>query len=153
MKTCKDCGADKSESDFYKGQGECKECTKCRVAAYRIANIEKVQEYDRNRPNQKERAENNKLNYRKRISTPEGRMREWARAKANIQSDKRAASAMVANAICVGRLIKEPCSVCGSTERIHAHHEDYTKPLEVVWLCVKHHGERHRQINEERRQD
>lgn len=45
-----------------------------------------------------------------------------------------------------GKLKKLPCSVCGS-EKSQAHHEDYDKPLDVIWFCQKHHGERHRQIN------
>ena len=42
-----------------------------------------------------------------------------------------------------GRLIQEPCVVCGS-EKSQAHHEDYDKQLEVIWLCRKHHAEKHR---------
>lgn len=40
-------------------------------------------------------------------------------------------------------LFRGPCTVCGSTEDIHAHHEDYSKPLEIIWLCGKHHRELH----------
>lgn len=39
-----------------------------------------------------------------------------------------------------GRLIPQPCCVCGGTEKIHAHHEDYSKPLDVIWVCTKHHN-------------
>lgn len=42
-----------------------------------------------------------------------------------------------------GKLIIEPCSVCNSTENIHAHHEDYSKPLDVIWLCNKCHHDKH----------
>lgn len=38
-----------------------------------------------------------------------------------------------------GKVKKGPCEVCGSTEKIEAHHEDYDKPLVVHWLCRKHH--------------
>lgn len=42
-----------------------------------------------------------------------------------------------------GRLIEMPCEVCKSTVKIEAHHDDYSKPLEVRWLCRKHHREHH----------
>jgi hypothetical protein len=41
-----------------------------------------------------------------------------------------------------GRVKRQPCEVCGATENIEAHHEDYAKPLEVEWLCPEHHRER-----------
>lgn len=46
-------------------------------------------------------------------------------------------------AIRSGQLVKEPCEVCGATD-VHAHHEDYSLPLAVRWLCPAHHGEIHR---------
>lgn len=46
-------------------------------------------------------------------------------------------------ALKAGRLIKKPCSVCGVTEKVEAHHPDYDYPLEVVWLCRQHHYEKH----------
>ncbi len=42
-----------------------------------------------------------------------------------------------------GRIKRQPCEVCGD-QNGHAHHEDYNKPLEVIWLCRKHHLQRHR---------
>lgn len=37
-----------------------------------------------------------------------------------------------------GRLKSEPC-FCGEN-KTEAHHSDYSKPLEVTWLCKKHHN-------------
>lgn len=44
-----------------------------------------------------------------------------------------------------GRMVRKPCEVCGDI-RSHAHHEDYSKPLDVNWLCPKHHADRHAQL-------
>lgn len=32
---------------------------------------------------------------------------------------------------------------CASCGRPHGHHPDYSRPLDVVWLCDKHHKEVH----------
>lgn len=42
-----------------------------------------------------------------------------------------------------GKLEKQPCSVCGYKEA-QAHHSDYNKPLEIIWLCRNHHWEWHK---------
>lgn len=39
-----------------------------------------------------------------------------------------------------GRIKSEPCEVCGMFPT-QAHHEDYSKPLNVIWLCKTHHVE------------
>lgn len=59
---------------------------------------------------------------------------------------KRQAQAKVHNALRTGKLERQPCEVCGEM-KVHAHHEDYSKPLDIKWLCVKHHNERHIEIN------
>jgi hypothetical protein len=51
--------------------------------------------------------------------------------------------AIVSKAIDRGRLIPEPCEVCGSEDQIEGHHDDYNKPLDVRWLCKQHHYEWH----------
>lgn len=40
-----------------------------------------------------------------------------------------------------GKINREPCEVCGS--KAEAHHDDYSKPLQVKWLCRKHHMKLH----------
>lgn len=56
--------------------------------------------------------------------------------------ERRLAHQSVQTAVRNGTLIAMPCSVCGSA-KTHAHHDDYSKPLDVEWLCHMHHMERH----------
>ena len=56
---------------------------------------------------------------------------------------KRRAHKLVENALLSGSLRRQPCEKCGDVERIHAHHDDYSKPLAVKWLCPKCHADRH----------
>ena len=50
---------------------------------------------------------------------------------------------IVLNAKRTGKLRQQPCEVCGCKE-VEAHHPDYNKPLDVMWLCRKHHLEWHK---------
>jgi ribosomal protein S27AE len=51
----------------------------------------------------------------------------------------------VSYAIEKGRISREPCERCGS-DPAHAHHDDYTKPLDIRWLCSSCHGIEHRVV-------
>ncbi len=42
-----------------------------------------------------------------------------------------------------GEIQRQPCAVCGA-KGVHGHHEDYSRPLDVDWLCLHCHHERHR---------
>jgi hypothetical protein len=41
-----------------------------------------------------------------------------------------------------GEINKLPCAVCGNA-KAQGHHEDYSKPFDLVWLCIRHHQYRH----------
>ena len=56
----------------------------------------------------------------------------------NKSRDKTRAHDRVRYALATGRLTKQPCQVCGC-EKSESHHHDYSKPLEVEWLCRTHH--------------
>jgi hypothetical protein len=54
---------------------------------------------------------------------------------------RRKAITAVNNAIRDGRLERQPCEVCGAQGQ--GHHDDYTRPLAVRWLCSQHHALEH----------
>lgn len=57
---------------------------------------------------------------------------------------KHIARRTLGNAVQLGRVFKpDICSACGSDENVEAHHEDYTRPLEVEWWCRNCHASYH----------
>jgi hypothetical protein len=150
-RACPKCGEVHTASGFYiqhGGDGRtrvCKECIKKGVREYRERNIEKVREYDRERGQLEHRKEANRARahlYSNRPAAP------W-RAK-NIEKYK--AHCAVNNAVRDGKMLKpHQCERCGAPPPIHGHHDDYGKPLDVMWLCQPCHGKRHRELNEDRR--
>ena len=75
--------------------------------------------------------------------TPSGKesLKASQRAFQARHPERVAAHRIVNEALRRGRITKGPCEFAGSDckWRIEAHHDDYTKPLEVRWLCKKHH--------------
>jgi len=128
IKKCFKCGTEKDISLFYKHNkmsdghlGKCKECTKKDVTEHRNKNIERIRIYDRNRAKLPHRILNNKLRTK------------WFRKHNPVEY---AAHILLSNAVKSGK-IKKPtkCSNCNKRTMIHGHHENYHKPLDVIWLC------------------
>lgn len=91
-----------------------------------------------NNPNWKGGVSKNHYRYKKRSALKNPMM---------IKAHKR-----VAYAIKVGKLIKQPCEGCGSTE-VQAHHDDYWKPLDVRWLCDPCHRKHHQEMKAKKKED
>lgn len=134
MKTCTKCGTAKPLDDFYVVKGKrdgrdsrCKECVKAYQRARSRGNP-KVQEYDRQRA---------KLPHRAKLRAKVGK--RWREEN----PDAYRAQTAVNNAVRDGKIRKEPCFFCGSKTRVHAHHHNYSKPLNVTWLCPKCHHRLH----------
>lgn len=108
-------------------------CPKCN-------SIKAVEYAKKNR--EKKRIWNNA--YHARISSD--RAEATAAWRAN-HPQKRLAHQAVQSALRNGSLKKQPCEVCGSAKRIHAHHDDYSHQLQVTWLCHTHHMERHAMLS------
>lgn len=138
---CSICGVI-DESLFYKGQKSlCKEHYKEKVRAHREANAEYYKEYDRNRANIPERIALRKA-YQKTIAFKDSHSVAVKKYNAANTARKEARSA-VGHAIRDGKIDRLPCCICGS-EKSEAHHVAYNLPLDVVWLCDKHHKEVHK---------
>ena len=152
---CRKCGQRKPASDFYKSQysrisglGECAECTKARVRKNRLANVDYYREYDRHRfrsdPRVSERHRRYQLSEAGREASRAAKARWMGRNPV-----KRIAATAVGNAVRDGRLEKPShCENCGKSGRIHGHHDDYSKPLDVRWLCPKCHSDWHAENGE-----
>lgn len=154
MKICFKCGKNKSLKEFYRHKGMADgHLNKCKICA---------------RLDTKERSERpdmiDKIREEKRI---------WARTKGRESRDayqkgygknlcnaaknkytkenpkKRRVHNAVNNAVRDG-ILKKPtsCECCKKySNRINAHHCDYNKPLDVMWLCQSCHSEWHRKNN------
>jgi len=141
MKICFKCGIPKELNEFYKHPqmadghlNKCIECAKADVLRHRAANLDAVQAYDRERGKLPHRLANVRA-YHKTHPAIITKARKRYAAK---YPERQAATVAVNNAVRDGRLIKQPCEVWGEI-KVEAHHDDYTKPLEVRWLCNKHH--------------
>ena len=154
VKTCFKCGAEKPLEDFYPHSqmkdghlNKCKTCTKKDVSVHRAANLKKIQKYDRIRG----RTEKRKANVRAYSKTHGETIRSCSRMYTKKYPWKKKATSAVNNAIRDGRLVRGPCEKCGAA-KAEAHHDDYSKPLEVRWLCDAHHKEHHRNLRDKLRE-
>lgn len=90
---------------------------------------------------------------RRRLEDPEFAERERAHRRASNRRNaarnalKKKARDALRNAVVRGRVVPGACEIGNDCEgRIEGHHENYERPLDVTWLCVRHHMERHRRI-------
>ena len=125
---CRVCGDTKPADQFYASdRRRCKACVRAAVKLRALTNGA-VQEYDRARAKRPERVVKAKVITKSwRKAHPEA-----ARAQRKVAYEVRA-----------GRLVAGPCAICGAAHNIHAHHRDYSRPLQVTWLCAKCHHRLH----------
>lgn len=147
-KRCFKCLSEKPLSDFYKHAqmsdghlNKCKECTRLESIKNRLDKIEYYRAYDKARASQPKRVLARK-HYTKTESWKISHAKS-AKKWASIHPNRRKANVIVGNAVRDGKLNKHPCFICGNTN-VQGHHPDYDRPLDVIWLCVKHHKETHK---------
>lgn len=164
-KTCSKCREEKPLDAFHRAskskdgrQAQCKECSRASNYAWRSANPGRTIELRklRDERNPGRRAEVQKRwaqahpdalsasNRRYSERHPE-RKREQHRQWIMLNPTKHWCHRKLNEAIRCGRIVKSTsCQDCGtSNKRLEGHHEDYSKPLEVIWLCKACHEHRH----------
>lgn len=130
--TCQNCGVTYLAMPRDAAIGRSKYCSRqcCGAAGGRVM--------QRNNPQQGER-NNNFKGWRTRQKAP------YYKSQKVKHFDRWKARAEVNKAVARGDL-KRPrcCEACGIERFTQAHHEDYSRPLDVTWLCVPCHRAQHR---------
>jgi hypothetical protein len=157
MKQCKDCGQVKPMDEFYRHSsmvdGHLNICKSCKIEYQaKRSTIPEVREREKVSSRQWATTDKGRESHRKFQNSEKGRESKarWKRdhpdlvARYNDVSRSRFPDKISARYTAGKKVPLQSCVICNTTEGIHRHHNDYTKPLEVVFLCSKHHGEIHR---------
>lgn len=99
---------------------------------YRLANLDKQREYHR--------AYDSEM-YKLHPKREQARRLRYA----NKYPERIKANRILNRAVKTGEIIKQACEVCEEPKTV-AHHDDWSKPLVVKWLCEVHHKARHKQL-------
>ena len=150
MKMCRECKQEKQMHEFYAHKrmadghlNKCIECVKKRIRLHRKANPDKYKKYEKSRS-----CLPNRIASRKKYWSSDKGKNTRKRASINFRLKyplRYAANVLTQQALRRGDLRHALfCEACGSNEKLEAHHDDYTKPLQVTWLCSKCHQAWHR---------
>ena len=105
---------------------------------WRAAHLESVKESQR-----KWHSANPGYNRKRRAANPEKLKADNDLYHASHPEGERARNA-INGGVRRGHIFRpDSCSACGKVGRLQGHHPDYTKPLDVVWLCSPCHSREH----------
>ena len=169
LKICRDCGHQKQTGEFrlrtdgkyHWRESLCRPCETLRRRDHQKLNPERTREvarlsYSRHREerniadrrryyeNPERRAYNiRRAQERAKILTVKAKTRAYIKWWRKTNQEKYKAQTAVGNALRDGKLAKKNCA-CGETKGVLGHHHDYSKPLDVIWMCRRCHGLEHR---------
>lgn len=162
IKKCIGCGKELPIDDFYRHPktsdghvGRCIECTKKNVRENRLKKLEYYREFDRQRADLPKRVKARKEYAEKMKESPDKTVKSAVYLKRYRRKypEKYKAHNNIEYAINSNKVVKpEVCSVCGKKRKLEGHHYDYSKPLEVVWVCHICHMKIHKELRELERQ-
>lgn len=142
MTYCKYCDQTKENSAFRKHSRKCKRCQADYTAKYRSEHPEQCAKthrawLSRNKEHLKLYNRQRYFSSRyKRSKNHIAKNKEWV----NRNREKRNAAAAVQRAVTMGKLAKPThCELCNQPAYLVGHHEDYSKRLEVKWICQSCH--------------
>lgn len=152
FRRCGDCDQTKPLESFYKdsrdryGRGsQCKPCASLAAKRWAEANParrKEIVDYWREKNPERQR----ELNRRWSTKNAEKVRRSHERQREQ-HPEKRQARIALGHAVESGRILKPSCcEECGTptaSRLLHGHHKDYSKPLDVEWLCTGCHAIRH----------
>lgn len=128
---CSRCSADVVLTEARK-KHRSRKCAKCKTKVTNDLRLQNINEYrGKDRARCKVYYENNK-----------NRLSQYHKERRLKFPERHKANDLVNKAIKNGEMKRGPCVVCG-TLKSEGHHEDYSKPLDVVWLCAVHHAQHH----------
>ena len=142
--TCRKCGAlyDATEAQTRRSDFICKPCKAAVDRANRELRKERGERVSGRNLGREYHQDYNR-EYTKRPEVRERRRMESQRRWRDPQErDKWQTRRATRDAIKAGTLVRQPCEVCGAL-KVDAHHDDYSRPLSVRWLCRLHHAEHH----------
>ena len=152
LKRCKKCQQEKPSSEYYRHRKSrdgldylCKECSRGKAREWQRSNPERHAEASArwDRENIERKRELRRESYRRHRAAQMQR----SKARRDEEPEKYRARYTLTNAVREGKIAKpSACEDCGkelSARLIHGHHHDYSKPLEVEWLCAPCHATRH----------
>lgn len=146
MKICIHCKQPKSFDQFYKHPkmadghlGRCKDCHKAEIHRNYLSRLKDPEWREKELERQREKSRSQRFEGKKSSADA---MRRGGQKWDQANKFKKHAHSAVSHAIKMKTLIKMPCEICGNVNA-QAHHDDYSKPLDVRWLCVKHHNQHH----------
>ncbi len=135
IKTCRECGLSKGIDEYYVHSemkdghlNKCKWCVKERIRIYRKNHREIIRGID-------------KKAYDKKKHTPTYKTKAKKRQAKNRTPEKARARHLAE--IKLSMFKPELCEKCKEQPAKCAHHHDYSKPLDVVWLCPTCHNRIH----------